>query len=137
MGVCGCGNVGGDRAIRIPPSARDRVIVLGIYPGCRQCSESVGVTLRVYDSPEQANEGAPYLKQERFTPDEYGGDEGHPVELDLLRVEDLVEAARSLRAEEAIGPDDEQYETVCDWLHDVGLVLLQTALRRCADKGRR
>ena len=85
MGECGCGHNIEDRAVKLPSGD---VLAYGVYPGCRDCSTGIGFGIRLYDTVEHCR------KWMDIEPDEYGGNDGFGIGIEILDVDDIVEAVR-------------------------------------------
>lgn len=125
MGQCGCGETSVENAYKLP---KGTVIGYDIYRGCAGCFAGPAISIYVY--PNAKSEWLSHAKIEDFTPDEYGGNHGHGINVAFFEVEDLKEESVELAQEADIGPGDDQYATIADWLDDYGLRLVQGAMRR-------
>lgn len=125
MGECGCGALYDDRGFILPEG---KVLSHGLYRGCDDCYQGIGITLHFWDSSEVEFLAGVELQKPKF--DKYGGNEGQGYEINLFEVEDLIEAAKELWSGASIGDGEDDYETLMDWLHDWGLEFIQKALDR-------
>jgi hypothetical protein len=134
MGQCGCGDTAPERGYQIKGTRT--VVAYQVFTGCRDCDYGPGVALSFYDSPKvEWLDGVPL---EKVQPDKYGANEGRGVGVGLFDMEDLRAEARALNANEAsIGPGNDQYATLEDWLYDYGQRLISGAMRRYEKRVRR
>lgn len=124
-GPCPCGDFSPDAAYRLLDGT---ILVIEHYPGCRECGTAVGVNLSLF--PSDQNEWVVGMEIEPASVDEYGGNNGRGLQIDLLGVEDLIAALPVLEEEYGcgrVGPGPNDYETMADWLRDHGYRLLREA----------
>jgi hypothetical protein len=125
MGECGCNET---RPYEIL-DADGKILVVEIYPGCSYCDTGIMVSLHLTPPDDaQAFDWQPTGKLEL--------DKGQYAQWNypIMGPDDLVEAAKKLKADEQFGLKG--YDSLTDWLEDYGLDLLQTALRLRIEKTR-
>jgi hypothetical protein len=126
MCQCGCSNPYIEHAYELP---NRQVVAYDVYHGCDQCFSGPGLNIYVY--PNKKSEWLRSAKIEQFKPDEYGGDGGSGIAINFFEVTDLKAEANEMEQQGCtIGPADNQYATLQDWLDDFGLDLIQGAMRR-------
>lgn len=118
MGECGCGELRPHEVLQLG----NEILAVEIYEGCEYCDTGIMVTLNLLNK-ERADEIGLEPTGE-LKPDKYGwGQTNYPI----IAPEDLIDAAKKLKSDEAFG--DDGYDSLTDYLSDEGLELLQTALR--------
>ena len=135
MGACGCGERPFERGYRV--KGTKAIVAYQVFRGCEDCDYGPGVSISFFDRKGIWLEGAPI---ETVTPDEYGSHQGYGVGVGLFDMRDLEAAAKELTTEADIGPGDDQYASLEDWLHDYGQRLITEAMilyskRRAAARG--
>lgn len=125
MCECTCGDIKQDVVLQIG----DATIMVDAYMGCRDCAELIGFDVRAFN-PEGRKEWVSREPRD-VSPDEYGVIPS-ASSFEMFSLDDLKEAA-----DEWGKPlDVTEYETISDWLDDVGLQLLQSAFRKCRARER-
>ena len=110
----------------------DVVLAVQVFPGCKDCDYGPGVSVAIFDSPTvELIEG---LKLESIKADEYGGNSGYGLSVPVLDGEDLIAEARELCPKGTIGPGEDEYESLADWLDDNWDSLLRGAVHRRLDR---
>lgn len=128
MGQCGCGDFRSDRAFKL---ADGTVLVFDVYRGCAECFSGPAINLWLFDGSSN-----PFLQgvqtAKAVTADEFGGDRGNGLLLafPLFDVKDLQAEAAELAV------DLSEYANLENVLADVGLDLIQGAIRRCEERHR-
>jgi hypothetical protein len=133
MGQCGCGDTHIEKGYELPDGT---VLAYDIYHGCKDCNPGPGISIYAYPSRESGRMCLHGVKIEKFEPSEFGGNEGRGISFGLFEVQDLMAEAKEIVAIESgeIGPDEDSYATIQDWLHDFGLEMVQGAMRRYAKR---
>lgn len=136
MCECGCGDFRIDRGFRLPDGTE---LTYRIYHGCQECFGGPGVDISVFTPGNPWTQDCDLVE---FKPTEDGGTEADNkqarvgIPIALFEVQDLRSAAKEIEAKEGaeIGPGDEQYATLDDWLYDFGLEMVQVALRKFKER---
>jgi hypothetical protein len=129
MGQCGCGDIDIEKGYEFP----DRTVVAyDIYRGCRECNPGPAISIFAYPNRKAGRMWLDNAQIEKYVPDENGGNHGRGISFGLFEVEDLMAEAQEIveKRSAEIGPGEDQYATINDWLHDFGLELIQGAMWR-------
>lgn len=102
MGDCGCGDGIEEYAF---PGPGDDIYTIGRFIGCEQCKATAIIVVRLADEQRDWAKHLPPLPEAWF-----GGAVLPLIDIDRLR-QLLVERCR-------LGPDDDDYRTLDDALHD-------------------
>ena len=131
-GPCGCAEMSIERAWRLRDGT---VLALDEYHGCKQCHQGIGVMLYFFPS-ERSEWLEDAVIENAPTPNQYGGNNGLGISVDLLEVQDLVaalpiieETCGSITADDGYG-----YATIEDWLTDNGIHLIRQAFTMRAQR---
>ena len=129
MFQCGCGDTYIEKGYELPDGT---IVAYDVYHGCQDCHPGPGISIYAYPNRKAGRMWLSGAKIEKYAPDEFGGNEGRGISFGLFEVEDLVAEAEELVTVESgeIGPSEDQYATIQDWLNDFGLRLVQGAMRR-------
>lgn len=125
MCQCGCGEIPIEQAYKLP---NGNVISYSVYRGCADCHAGPGIEIGIFNNSK--SEWLEHAKIQPITPTTYGGSvspNSHPgISVGLFEVQDLVAAAKELGDE----LDDDGYDSVSAWLEDMGLEMVQSAMRK-------
>jgi hypothetical protein len=112
MCECLCGEVRGETNFRL----NEDVVSVDIYPGCRDCSELIGVDIRIFNK-KGAEDWLGGAEIEDAVGNEYGW---LPTfkSIPIISVSALADAVR-----------EEYGEDYAEWIESCGLGLLQKAMR--------
>src|SRR3990167_1294124 len=118
MCECLCSEIRGDCNLRL--AGGTDVVSLDLYMGCAECAPLLGVDVRVFNEKGAAEwlQGIPIQDVEG---DEYGHLPSYRS-FEIISVEDMKTVASDL-------PDVHEYSSLCEWLCDHGLTLLQESFR--------
>ena len=123
MGQCGCGD--------FSPTAVYAVkgcdVAVEVFNGCRDCDAPIALRVNFF------TKRAPFMRGsmvERVTPDEFGA--GLP-RIPIFHLDDLRQAFREAAPFDPT--DEDNYETIDDYLADHGLRIVQRAMEICAERG--
>lgn len=124
MCECGCGELVASKALRV----QDTILVIEEYPGCRYCHTGMAVVLHFFDSEDHAREFIDDMPIEPITADEYGANNGRGEMIPMVGKEELKKAAAVIHSRIDVRLSD--YDSLADVIDDIGLDLLQEALRQ-------
>src|SRR5204863_6247814 len=88
MGQCGCADMSIEQAWRLRDGT---ILALDEYHGCETCHQGIGVMLYFFP-PNQEEWLEDVTIETAPEPNEFGGNHGLGISVDLLHVEDLLAA---------------------------------------------
>ena len=92
MCECGCNELSINKAVKVG----ENVLIVEIYPGCRDCEAGVVLSLYLFPPDEAENFGVDLEDIDEFVPDRFGFSQ---LDFPLIGQEDMVEASKSLMIE--------------------------------------
>lgn len=128
MCQCGCAEQEYREAYRI--KGTKAIVAYQTFPGCGECHYGPGVAISFFTPAGLREPWLEDVKVQTVTPDEYGAFGGGGVGVGLFDQEDLRAAARELWKRATIGPSENQYANLDDWLEDFGQELVADAVHR-------
>lgn len=126
MGECGCGDFQPSAAFKVG----EKYLAIEEYHGCDYCNAGLAVSVYLMTPQEAGEWGVDEMDVKELKPDIC-----EPVHVPLIGAEELVKAAKVLEEEYDDGEADEdpwfkQYRSLAELMEDVGLELLQEAMRQ-------
>jgi len=119
MCECGCNELSINKAVKVG----ENVLIVEIYPGCRDCEAGVVLSLYLFPPDEAENFGVDLEDIDEFVPDRFGFSQ---LDFPLIGQEDMVEASKILEDGDPIEYGD--CVTLAECLSQVGLELLQKGM---------
>ena len=124
MGACGCEDFAPDLAFRLRDGS---VLTYDLYRGCQECDAGIGVTLCVFTG---RSIWVRDLAKDDLKANNYGVGEAGVISINILEIQDLVDAAAEIEPEATVGQKEDDCPTVAAWLESYGLRLMQGAIQR-------
>ena len=117
MGECGCNSA--DNIIEVV-SIGKLVLAVELCLGCPYCHTGIAMSLYLMTKDDAEMYGHEPTK-------EFEATDNGMLNFPIVDQIDLIDFLKKSKSSDPIGPNDDQYPTLIDWLHDNGRTMLTQA----------